>query len=121
MINEKRLLEALRTDLKSPDTVTDAEILEKTAGSFTLARVQLGLAMSDFKAALWRGFGLGRTKNEIKARGIIDKALQLNVSLREARDISGISWPCLFDDECRSISHNYPFPWQDIRAVFPKR
>jgi hypothetical protein len=50
-----RLVEALRKDLcLSADQATDDEVLRLTEGSFTRARLELGLAAKDFTEDLSR-------------------------------------------------------------------
>lgn len=56
MNHENRLIAALRDDLKLPVTITDVEVLDKTANTFTRARVEFGLALSDLRVEIKKAF-----------------------------------------------------------------
>ncbi len=59
------------------------------------------------------------SEDEKNVRAIIEKVIQMNISLVEAGNIFGRDFK-LADKECISIAKNYPFAWQDIRATFAK-
>jgi len=63
------------------------------------------------------------TTNETKAREILEGAMKLNAAVRLVTDLyvsCGNSEPTLTDEECRSISINYPYAWTDIRSWFER-
>lgn len=61
------------------------------------------------------------TNDEKAAREILDAAIKLNCPVLMAKNlyvsVEGPA-PMITDDECRSISVNYPLSWEEIRRCF---
>ncbi|MCP4259109.1 MAG: hypothetical protein GY774_16610 [Planctomycetes bacterium] len=51
-VYEKRLIKELVNELELPNSIEDAEILKKSAGTLTRARIELQLALSDLRLAI---------------------------------------------------------------------
>ncbi|PCI65992.1 MAG: hypothetical protein COB26_11935 [Piscirickettsiaceae bacterium] len=67
------------------------------------------------------------TENEKRAREVLDKALELNISISKAKCIfaekpdvqSGKTvWPVLTEKESIDVAINYPYSWQEVRQAF---
>lgn len=73
-------------------------------------------------SAMCRGFAVIKTtQHEANARMIIDNAMEFNSTIPVGVGLYlklGNDKPTLTDDECKSISVDYPYHWTDIREWF---
>ena len=60
------------------------------------------------------------TKNEEFARELLDISCKLNIWPSDLCNFVGIDIPELSDDECLSVSVNYPYSYDSIKCCFSK-
>lgn len=57
---------------------------------------------------------------ETEARGVLTFAIQACLPVFDYLGCIRYELPCLTDKECRQISVNYPFSYEQIRKAFPQ-